>query len=157
MAVKTKREVPKNYTEKSRERIQKKKNPNGVILVFHWLRLSGRPMALASTQRPTGMSSRGLSLGVGGPCIGLTTLPHSRADELEIPWASTSWSPKDFASLESFTLAYLTTSLSFFIAIAIFHEEKQYIFAPDTSDLVVSNIWVNAVLSDAFTFLRWDM
>ena len=42
-------------------------------------------MAPGSTQPPTEMSTRNISLGgKGGRCVGLTTLPPSRADCLEI-------------------------------------------------------------------------
>jgi hypothetical protein len=59
---------------------------------------SGRTLALESTQPSTEMSTRGISggLGVGRgcQCVGLTTLPLSYVDFLEILGALTSWSPK---------------------------------------------------------------
>jgi len=54
-------------------------------------------MALNLTQPITEISIRGISWGVGskgGRCVGLTTLPLSRADFLDILEASTSWSHK---------------------------------------------------------------
>jgi hypothetical protein len=49
-------------------------------------------MALGSTQPLTEMRTRNLSWGgKGGRCVGLTTLPPSCADCLQILGASTSW------------------------------------------------------------------
>jgi hypothetical protein len=45
-------------------------------------------MALVSTQPLTEMSTRNISWGKGGQCVGLTTLPPSCADCLEI------WKPQ---------------------------------------------------------------
>ena len=57
---------------------------------------SGRTVALGSTQPVTEMSTRDLSWGGGksGRCVGLTTLPHSRADCLKMLGASTFCSPR---------------------------------------------------------------
>jgi hypothetical protein len=55
--------------------------PDGVIEFFHRLH-SGRTMALGSTQPLTEMSTRGISWGKGGWCVGLTTLTLSHADYL---------------------------------------------------------------------------
>ena len=69
--------------------------PDVVIRIFHFRNPFGRTMALGSTQPLTEMSTRDVSLGgKGGRCVGLTTLPPSCADCLEILGASTSWSPK---------------------------------------------------------------
>jgi hypothetical protein len=69
--------------------------PCGVIGIFHWRNLSGLTMALGSTQFLTETSTRGISWGCkGGRCLGLTTLPPSYADCLEILEASASWTPK---------------------------------------------------------------
>jgi hypothetical protein len=54
-------------------------------------------MALGSTQPLTEMSTRNISWGGGGKggrYVGLTTLPPSCADCLEILEASTSWNPQ---------------------------------------------------------------
>jgi hypothetical protein len=58
-------------------------NPDGVIGIFHWHNPSGRTMALRSTQPLTDMSTRNISWGKGGRCVGLTTLPPSCADCLK--------------------------------------------------------------------------
>jgi hypothetical protein len=62
--------------------------PDGVTELFQWLNPSGRTVALGTN----------LSLGgggvKGGRCVGLTILPPSSADCLEILGASTSWNPK---------------------------------------------------------------
>jgi hypothetical protein len=53
--------------------------------IFYWLNPSGRTMALGSTQSLTEMCTRSISCGgTGGRCIGLTTLPPSRAGCLKI-------------------------------------------------------------------------
>jgi len=69
--------------------------PDGVIGIFHGHNLSGRTMALGFAQSLAEMSTRNISWrggGKGGRCIGLTTLPSSCADCLEIwepqPWNS---------------------------------------------------------------------
>jgi len=51
--------------------------PYGVIGIFHSRNPSGR------TQTPTEMSTRDISLGGGGRCTRLTTLPTSCADCVE--------------------------------------------------------------------------
>ena len=62
--------------------------PDGVIWIFHWHNPSGHSMALGLTQPLTEMSTRNVSWGCkGGRCVGLTTLPPSCADWLEI-WES---------------------------------------------------------------------
>ena len=59
--------------------------PDGVIGIFHWHNPSGRTMALWSTQPLTEMSTRYITWGgKGGRCVGLTTLPPSCPDCLEI-------------------------------------------------------------------------
>jgi hypothetical protein len=55
---------------------------------------SGRSVALGLTQPVTEMYTRVFPEGKGGRSIGLTTLPPSCADCLEILGASTSWNPK---------------------------------------------------------------
>jgi hypothetical protein len=56
---------------------------------FHWHNPSGRTMALGTTRSLTEMSSRNISGGgvKGGRCVGLTTLPPSSADCLQIWWS----------------------------------------------------------------------
>jgi len=51
-------------------------------------------MALGVTQPVTEMSTRNISWGKGSRCVGLTILPPSCADCLEILGASTCWNPK---------------------------------------------------------------
>jgi len=59
--------------------------PDGVSGIFYWHNPSGRTMTLGLTQPLTEMSTRNISWGgKGGRCVGLTTLPHSCADCLEI-------------------------------------------------------------------------
>ena len=58
--------------------------PHGIIRIFHWHNPSGRTMALGSTQPLIEMSTRNISWGKGGRRIGLTTLPTSCAECLEI-------------------------------------------------------------------------
>ena len=63
--------------------------PGGVIGIFRWHNPSGRTVALGLTQPLTEMSTRNISWGAkGGRCVGLTTLPPSCADCLEI------WEPQ---------------------------------------------------------------
>jgi hypothetical protein len=63
--------------------------PDGAIGIFHWHKPSGRTMALGSNQPLTQMSTRNISWGSkGGRCVGLTNLPYSCADCLEI------WKPQ---------------------------------------------------------------
>jgi hypothetical protein len=57
---------------------------------------SGRTMALGLTQPLTEMSTRNVSWGKGGRCVGLTTLPHLCAFNLG---ASTSWNPQGLWAL----------------------------------------------------------
>jgi hypothetical protein len=52
-------------------------------------------MALGSTQPVTEMSTRNISWGKGGRCVGLTTLPPSCADCLEI------WEPQPPGTLRA--------------------------------------------------------
>ena len=59
--------------------------PDCVIGIFHWHNPSGRTMAMGSTQPLTEMSTRGISWGPKvSRCVGLTTLPPSCSDCLEI-------------------------------------------------------------------------
>jgi hypothetical protein len=54
--------------------------PDSVIGIFHWRNLSGRTVALGSTQPLTEMRTRNISWGSkGSRCIGLTALPPSCA------------------------------------------------------------------------------
>jgi hypothetical protein len=63
--------------------------PDIVTGTFHLHNPSGRTMALGSTQPLTEMSTRNISWGAkGGRCVGLTTLPPSCADCLQI------WEPQ---------------------------------------------------------------
>jgi hypothetical protein len=59
--------------------------PDGVTVIFHWHNPSGRTMAQGLTQPLTEMSTGNISwVGKGGRCVGLTTLPPSCADCLEM-------------------------------------------------------------------------
>jgi len=62
--------------------------PDGVTEIFHSHNPSGRTMALGLTQPLTEMSTRNISWGKGGRCVGLTILPPSNADCFEI------WEPQ---------------------------------------------------------------
>jgi hypothetical protein len=83
--------------------------PNGFIGIFHWHNPFSRTMTLGLTQSLTEMSTRNISLGgKGSRCVGLTTLPPSCADCLEILGASTSWYPQGL-SRPVMGLVYLFT------------------------------------------------
>jgi hypothetical protein len=62
--------------------------PDGVIGIFYWHNPSGSTMTLRSTQPLTEMSTRNISWGKGCRYVGLTTLPPSCVDCLEI------WEPQ---------------------------------------------------------------
>jgi hypothetical protein len=63
--------------------------PDSVTGIFHWNNPSGRTMDLGLTQPLTEMSIRNISWrGKGGRCVGLTNLPPSCADCLEM------WEPQ---------------------------------------------------------------
>ena len=67
--------------------------PDGVIGIFHWHNPSVPTMALGLTQPLTETSTRNISWGKGGGCLGLTTLPPSCADCLQI------WEPQSPGNL----------------------------------------------------------
>ena len=70
-------------------------NPDCVIGTFHWHKPSDRTMALRLTQPLTEMSTRNISWGKGGRCVGLTTLTTFMC---RLSWnlgASTSWKTQD--------------------------------------------------------------
>jgi len=72
--------------------------PDGAIGIFHWQSLSGRTMALCSTQPLTEMSTRIIFFGgggKGGPSERLTNLPLSSADCHEI------WEPQTLGTLSA--------------------------------------------------------
>ena len=72
--------------------------PDGVIGIFHWHNPSDRIMVLRLTQPLTEMSNRNIFWGVkGGRCVGLTILPPSCADCLEI------WAPQTPGTLKAWT------------------------------------------------------
>jgi len=62
--------------------------PDGVIGIFRWRNPSGRIGGLGSTQPTTEISTRNISRGKGGRCLGLANLPPSCADCLEV------WEPQ---------------------------------------------------------------
>jgi hypothetical protein len=68
--------------------------PDGISGSFHLLNFFGRNMALGSTQLLKEMSTRVFSAGKGGRCVGLTILPSSCPNRLEILGASNYWRPK---------------------------------------------------------------
>jgi hypothetical protein len=61
--------------------------------IFLWYNPSGCTMALGSTQPLTEMSTRNITWGEGGRCVGLTTLLPSCADCLKI------WEPQPLGTL----------------------------------------------------------
>jgi len=66
--------------------------PDGITGIFHWHITSGRTMTPELIQPLTKMSIRNISWGgKGGRCVGLTTLPPSYTDCLEI------WEPQDLS------------------------------------------------------------
>jgi len=67
--------------------------PDGAIRIFHLHKLSGRTMAMESTQPVTEMSSGVVLWGKIGQCIWLKTFPPSYANYLEILGAPTTCSP----------------------------------------------------------------
>jgi len=66
--------------------------PDGAIGITHWLNPSGRSVLQGSTESLTKKSARGISWGKGGWSIGLTNLPPSCANFIEILGASSFWS-----------------------------------------------------------------
>jgi hypothetical protein len=72
--------------------------PDGVTGIFYWHNPSGRTMALGMTQPLREVSTRNISWGEGGKggrCVGLTTLPPSCADYLQI------WEPEPPGTLRT--------------------------------------------------------
>jgi hypothetical protein len=70
--------------------------PDGVTGIFHRHNPSGCIMALGLAQLVTEMSTRSISWGKGGRCVGLTTLPPSYADCLKI------WEPQPPGTLRAY-------------------------------------------------------
>jgi hypothetical protein len=68
---------------------------DGVTGIFYWHKPSGRTMTLGTTQPLTEISTRNISWGKGGRCVGLTTLPPSCADCLKI------WEPQTPGNLRA--------------------------------------------------------
>jgi hypothetical protein len=62
---------------------------------FLWHNPSGRTMTLGSTQPPTEMSTRYISWGKGGRCVGLKTFPLLCANCLKI------WEPQTPGNLRA--------------------------------------------------------
>jgi hypothetical protein len=62
--------------------------PDVLIVIFHLHNPFGRTVALGSTRPLTEMSTKNISSGKGGRCVGLTTLPLPCADCLEL------WEPQ---------------------------------------------------------------
>jgi hypothetical protein len=109
-----------NSQDASTDKLQRKNKriktiPGGVVLILHWLNPSGRTMTLGSTQPLTEMSTRDISGGQGGRCVGLTILPPLCADCLKILGTSNSCSSKGLSRpvmeyLYLFTSYTLTSS-----------------------------------------------
>ena len=83
------------------------------IGILHWLNPSGRTMALGATQLTAEMRTRGVLWGTGGRCVGLKTLPPSRADCLKILGTSNSSGPRDLSRAGSFILTSYVKSAKF--------------------------------------------
>jgi hypothetical protein len=64
---------------------------DGVIGICQWRTHSGHTSAMGLNQSLKEMSTRDVSWGEGGRCVGLTTLPPSCADCLVV---SASWNPQ---------------------------------------------------------------
>jgi hypothetical protein len=80
--------------------------PDCVTGTFHWHNPSGRSLVLGSTQPLTEMSNRNISWGgKGAQCVGLTTLPPSCVDCLEI------WEPQPPGTLSACTRIALPLTL----------------------------------------------
>ena len=119
--------------------------PDGVTGIFQWLNPSGRTMALGSSQPLTEMSTRNLSWGKDGRCVGLTTLPPSCADCLEILGVSTSWSPKGQSRpVQGWLYLYLNKSVSF-------HYTQVSLTCPPVLDVISYPYWLN----DRGSSSRW--
>jgi hypothetical protein len=69
--------------------------PDGIIGIFHWHNPSGLTMALGLTQPLTERAPGIFSGGKGGRCLGLTILPSSCFDCLEI------WEPQPPGTLRA--------------------------------------------------------
>jgi hypothetical protein len=90
--------------------------PDDVTGIFHWFNPSSHTMALGLTQPLTEMSTRDISWGKGGWCIGLTTLPHSCADcqkirEPQPPGALTACQGLSRSVIPAFTAYYKYTEI----------------------------------------------
>jgi len=69
--------------------------PDGFTGIFHWHNPSSSTMVLGLTKPLTEMCTRNISWGKGGRCVGLTTLPPSCAECLEI------WEPQPPGTLRA--------------------------------------------------------
>ena len=85
--------------------------PCGVMVLLHWLNPSGHIVVLGSTLRKwvPAVSPRIED----GQCVGLTTLPPSCADCLDVLGASTSWSRKGLSRPVT-GLLYLNLCVAFY-------------------------------------------
>jgi hypothetical protein len=83
-----------------------------VIEIFNLINPTGLPMALWPTQPVTEMSITDISWGKGGRCVGLTDLPLSCADILEILGASFSWKLEVLSNLVMGLLCLLQCTCS---------------------------------------------
>jgi hypothetical protein len=89
---------------------------DGVIGIFFFFFPSGSTMALVLTEPLTKMSTRNISWGKGGWCIGLTTLPPSCANCLEI------WEPQP---PETLWLVQACNGIAFFAALVILPSDQK--------------------------------
>ena len=81
-----------------------------VIEIFHCHNPSGRTMALGLTQPLTEMSTRNISWGKGGRCVGLTTSPPSCAGCFEV------WDPQPTGTLRAFPGIALSLTFTYKLA-----------------------------------------
>ena len=104
--------------------------PDGVTGIFNYHNPSGRTMALGSTQPLKEMSTRIISLGgKGGRCAGLTTLPPSCADCLEI------WEPQPSGTLRACPGLLWDCSTFYHLNFLSFHFTSHHYISPHFTSL----------------------
>jgi hypothetical protein len=117
--------------------------PDGVIGIFHWQNPSFRTMALGLTQPLTEMSTRNISWrGKGGRCVGLTNLPPSCAECLEI------WDPQTPGILRPvMVLLYLFTVPLHTMKAHLVVDVQLHSFSISLLDLGERSAWNSATLT----------